>query len=272
MRRLAPTICRSRDRPDGRGRPAHCTLTSVADLVRDALQRCDPARTGTRSSRASPSAMTARRRTRAGRLPLPARRPASTRRRSRRRRRPSADARPTSRAKRWARRAGRAAGRAATGRAAWTSSSRSSCARCPRSRTAPVPAPPLASQPVMARASGRFVIRCVYERPLCGPLDPPVLSAPTPAVPARGLLRPRRARAAHPHRAADRHDARGPAQVRQEHGLHDLRRAVRPDAAHEAAHASATWCSRCCRGRSTKTSRRRCRTIEAVQDAARHSG
>ena len=44
----------------------------------------------------------------------------------------------------------------------------------------PVRAPvPLAARKVMDTREGYFVMRCVYERPLCGPLDQPVVSAPT---------------------------------------------------------------------------------------------
>ncbi len=44
----------------------------------------------------------------------------------------------------------------------------------------PVRAPvPLAAQQVMDTREGYFRLRCVYERPLCGPLDKPVVSAPT---------------------------------------------------------------------------------------------
>lgn len=55
---------------------------------------------------------------------------------------------------------------------------------------APAPAPPLASQPVLDTREGKFVIRCVYERPLCGPLDPPVLSGPTAAFQMAGFFDP----------------------------------------------------------------------------------
>ena len=42
----------------------------------------------------------------------------------------------------------------------------------------PVAAMPLAAQPVFnAGDSGLFVIRCIFERPECGPIDPPLLSA-----------------------------------------------------------------------------------------------
>jgi len=52
------------------------------------------------------------------------------------------------------------------------------------------PAPPLASQPVLDAREGHFVIRCVYERPLCGPLDPPVLSGPTAPFQMAGFFDP----------------------------------------------------------------------------------
>ena len=38
---------------------------------------------------------------------------------------------------------------------------------------------PLAAQRVMDTREGYFRLRCVYERPLCGPIDKPVVSAPT---------------------------------------------------------------------------------------------
>src|SRR5207248_975078 len=45
---------------------------------------------------------------------------------------------------------------------------------------APVPPTPLAAQPVMAIGErAKFVIRCVYERPECGALEPTVVSEPT---------------------------------------------------------------------------------------------
>lgn len=52
------------------------------------------------------------------------------------------------------------------------------------------PAPPLASQPVLDTREAHFVIRCVYERPLCGPLDPPVLSGPTASFQMAGFFDP----------------------------------------------------------------------------------
>ena len=60
----------------------------------------------------------------------------------------------------------------------------------PAEEGAPAPAPPLASQPVMDTREGQFIIRCVYERPLCGPLDPPVLSGPTATFQMAGFFDP----------------------------------------------------------------------------------
>jgi hypothetical protein len=53
----------------------------------------------------------------------------------------------------------------------------------------PQPAP-LASQTPMDMREGWFVIRCVYERPLCGAIDPPVLSAPTKPFQIAGFFDP----------------------------------------------------------------------------------
>jgi len=53
-------------------------------------------------------------------------------------------------------------------------------AALPAVPTAPVPEMPLAAQPVMAPDEPAvFVIRCLFERPECGPHDPPLLSAPS---------------------------------------------------------------------------------------------
>lgn len=53
-------------------------------------------------------------------------------------------------------------------------------AALPATTTAPMPEPPLATRPVLAGGDpGWFVIRCVYERPLCGPIHPVVLSDST---------------------------------------------------------------------------------------------
>jgi hypothetical protein len=56
----------------------------------------------------------------------------------------------------------------------------------------PVPPPPLASQPLLdpAMREGLFVVRCVYERPLCGPLDPPEVSEPTTPFQMAGYFDP----------------------------------------------------------------------------------
>ncbi len=53
-------------------------------------------------------------------------------------------------------------------------------AALPAQPTAAVPELPLAAQAVMAPdETAVFVIRCVFERPECGPLDPPLLSEPS---------------------------------------------------------------------------------------------
>ena len=91
----------------------------------------------------------------------------------------------------------------------------------PKEANEPAPALPLAAQPRLDTREGWFVMRCVFERPNCGPLEPPVVSEPTPAVPVGRVLRPRCAGAAHPHRPADRYFAGWPAEVRQEHRLYD---------------------------------------------------
>ncbi|MGB8508119.1 MAG: hypothetical protein WCD76_06930 [Pyrinomonadaceae bacterium] len=54
----------------------------------------------------------------------------------------------------------------------------------------PAPALPLASQPLLDMREGQFIIRCVFERPLCGPLDPPVLSEPTDTFQLAGFFDP----------------------------------------------------------------------------------
>ena len=73
----------------------------------------------------------------------------------------------------------------------------------------------------------RYVVRCVYRRPHCGPLHPDARQRAVRAVRDRLLLRPRRAGPPDPHRAADRHLDRRPAQGAQERQLHDLARAAR---------------------------------------------
>lgn len=60
----------------------------------------------------------------------------------------------------------------------------------PRDSTAATPPPPLASQPVLDTREGTFVIRCVYERPVCGPLDPPLLSEPSALFQMAGFFDP----------------------------------------------------------------------------------
>ncbi|HVE55485.1 MAG TPA: hypothetical protein VNB22_01565 [Pyrinomonadaceae bacterium] len=54
----------------------------------------------------------------------------------------------------------------------------------------PLQMPPLASQTPMDMRQGWFVMRCVYERPLCGTIDPPVLSEPTKAFQIAGFFDP----------------------------------------------------------------------------------
>jgi hypothetical protein len=53
-----------------------------------------------------------------------------------------------------------------------------------------VPPPPLASQRVLDTREGTFLIRCVYERPVCGPLDPPLLSEPSALFQMAGFFDP----------------------------------------------------------------------------------
>jgi hypothetical protein len=53
-----------------------------------------------------------------------------------------------------------------------------------------VPASALASLPVLDTREGWFVIRCVFERPLCGPLEPPVLSEPSRPFQMAGFFDP----------------------------------------------------------------------------------
>jgi hypothetical protein len=52
------------------------------------------------------------------------------------------------------------------------------------------PPPPLAAQPVLDTREGTFVIRCVYERPFCGPLDPPIVSEPSAQFQMAGFFDP----------------------------------------------------------------------------------
>ncbi|MCA1816445.1 MAG: hypothetical protein LC746_08595 [Acidobacteria bacterium] len=58
-------------------------------------------------------------------------------------------------------------------------------------KPAPVAAQlPLAAQKPMDAREGFYVVRCVYERPLCGPIDPPVVSAPTREFQMAGFFDP----------------------------------------------------------------------------------
>lgn len=52
------------------------------------------------------------------------------------------------------------------------------------------PALPLAAKPVMDRRESWFVMRCVFERPQCGPIDPPLLSDPTEPFQMAGFFDP----------------------------------------------------------------------------------
>jgi hypothetical protein len=54
----------------------------------------------------------------------------------------------------------------------------------------PLQMPPLISQTPMDMRQGWFVIRCVYERPLCGAIDPPVLSDRTKEFQIAGFFDP----------------------------------------------------------------------------------
>jgi len=53
-----------------------------------------------------------------------------------------------------------------------------------------VPLNPLISQRPMDMRDGWFVVRCVFERPECGPIDPPLLSEPTRAFQMAGFFDP----------------------------------------------------------------------------------
>src|SRR5205814_7743163 len=63
-------------------------------------------------------------------------------------------------------------------------------AALPAKPAAEVPINPLISQQPMDMREGWFVIRCVFERPECGPIDPPLLSAPTRAFQMAGFFDP----------------------------------------------------------------------------------
>jgi hypothetical protein len=60
----------------------------------------------------------------------------------------------------------------------------------PDTPAAEVPTNPLISQQPMDMREGWFVVRCVFERPECGPIDPPMLSAPTRAFQMAGFFDP----------------------------------------------------------------------------------
>jgi hypothetical protein len=64
-------------------------------------------------------------------------------------------------------------------------------AALPKLAAAPIPDAPLATRSVLAAGDpGWFVIRCVYERPHCGPLSPPVVSDPTDVFQLAGFFDP----------------------------------------------------------------------------------
>jgi hypothetical protein len=63
-------------------------------------------------------------------------------------------------------------------------------AALPPQVTGDTPAIPLAAKPVMDTRESWFVIRCVFERPECGPIDPPVLSEPTEPFQMAGFFDP----------------------------------------------------------------------------------
>jgi hypothetical protein len=63
-------------------------------------------------------------------------------------------------------------------------------AALPPQPTGDAPAIPLAAKPVMDSRESWFVIRCVFERPECGPIDPPLLSEPTEPFQMAGFFDP----------------------------------------------------------------------------------
>ncbi|HSL54641.1 MAG TPA: hypothetical protein VK868_09620, partial [Pyrinomonadaceae bacterium] len=63
-------------------------------------------------------------------------------------------------------------------------------AALPATPVAEVPNNPLVSQQPMDMREGWFVIRCVFTRPECGPLDPPLLSEPTAPFQMAGFFDP----------------------------------------------------------------------------------
>jgi hypothetical protein len=64
-------------------------------------------------------------------------------------------------------------------------------AALPATPAAPMPETPLAMRPVLAPADpGWFVVRCVYERPQCGPAAPPVISEASAVFQLAGFFDP----------------------------------------------------------------------------------
>jgi hypothetical protein len=63
-------------------------------------------------------------------------------------------------------------------------------AALPAAPAAEIPNNPLASQQPMDMREGWFVIRCVFTRPECGPIDPPLLSEPTTPFQMAGFFDP----------------------------------------------------------------------------------
>lgn len=60
----------------------------------------------------------------------------------------------------------------------------------PAESSEPVADVPLAARPVLDTREGTFLVRFVYERPFCGPLDPPVLSEPSTEFQLAGFFDP----------------------------------------------------------------------------------
>lgn len=60
----------------------------------------------------------------------------------------------------------------------------------PAAPNLPLPMSPLAAETPLDMRAGFFVLRCVYERPLCGAIDPPILSQPTDAFQIAGFFDP----------------------------------------------------------------------------------
>jgi hypothetical protein len=60
----------------------------------------------------------------------------------------------------------------------------------PVESSAPEPPPPIAATRPFVEREGLFTIRCVYERPHCGPLEPPVVSDPSSRFQMAGFFDP----------------------------------------------------------------------------------